>query len=266
MAVLVAALTAVLVVLAILVVGLLRSHAEILRRLHDLGAGLDPEGSTDAAAAARSNTPAPFTVHENIPAPADRAAFPSVADLAGEGLDDDAVIVRVTGSPQRTLLAFLSSSCLTCRAFWEAFRPRERELPADVRLVVVAKDAAEENLDTLRELAPPPDVPLVLSSAAWVDYEVPGSPYFVLVDGAAGRVTGEGTGASWSQVRDLLAQATSDPGLGNGTRRRRPSEESEAAREARIDQELMAAGISPGDASLFPSRRRAAPGGGEPRP
>ena len=33
----------VLVLLTLLVAGLLRSHAEILRRLHALGAGLDPD-------------------------------------------------------------------------------------------------------------------------------------------------------------------------------------------------------------------------------
>ena len=42
MSVLVVLLTAVVALLAVLVAGLLRSHAEILRALHDLGAGLDP--------------------------------------------------------------------------------------------------------------------------------------------------------------------------------------------------------------------------------
>ena len=47
--------TVVLVLLVVVVTGLLRSHGEILRRLHTLGAGLDPDGvdrllclSTDA--------------------------------------------------------------------------------------------------------------------------------------------------------------------------------------------------------------------------
>ncbi len=43
MTALVVALTAVVALLSLLVVGLLRSHAEILRRLHELGAGLDPD-------------------------------------------------------------------------------------------------------------------------------------------------------------------------------------------------------------------------------
>ena len=45
--------TVALVLLTLLVAGLLRSHAEILRRLHALGAGLDPD--------ARDAGPAPAT-------------------------------------------------------------------------------------------------------------------------------------------------------------------------------------------------------------
>ena len=68
---------------------------------------------------------------------------------------------------------------------------------------------------------------------------VPGSPYFVLVDGAAGRVEGEGTGTSWPQVRNLIVSASDDTRDGAG-------------REARIDRELLAHGIAPGDPVLYP--------------
>ena len=47
-----------------------------------------------------------------------------------------------------------------------------------------------------------------MSSQAWSDYEVPGSPYFLLVE--EGRVSGEGSGSTWSQVRALLGQASDD--------------------------------------------------------
>jgi hypothetical protein len=76
-----------------------------------------------------------------------------------------------------------------------------------------------------------------MSSAAWTDYSVPGSPYFALVDGRAGKVTGEGTGAHWDQVKNLLRQASDDA--------------TDDSREARIDRELLEHGIEPGDASLY---------------
>jgi len=221
MAALVAILTVVVALLTLLVAGLLRSHAEILRRLH----ALDPDGSagavppTIAMSATRTGRAAP--------------------DLAGAGLRDDVVHVAVTGRSTRTLIAFLSSSCLTCQTFWDAFRDvGALDLPDDVRLVVATKDAAEESESALRRLAEP-HLPVVMSTAAWIDYEVPGSPYFVLVHGESGRVEGEGTGADWPQVRNLIVQAAVD---GNGR----------DAREARIDRELLAHGIGPGDPALYP--------------
>ena len=48
----------------------------------------------------------------------------------------------------------------------------------------------------------PPGIKAVLSSAAWDDYDVPGSPYFVLVDGAEGRVVGAGSALRWGAVAE----------------------------------------------------------------
>jgi hypothetical protein len=115
------------------------------------------------------------------------------------------------------------------------------QLPDDIRVVVVTKDASEESLHALGELAAP-DLPVVLSSAAWADYDVPGSPYFVLADGATGRVLGEGTGMSWPQVLGLLTQATYDDAA---------HARADLTTSERMDQELMTAGIRPGDPSLY---------------
>jgi len=227
--------TVVLLLLVVVVTGLLRSHGEILRRLHALGAGLDPDA-----------VDAPAVLRPRGDLARDGAGLGPAADLSGEGLHDDAVTIPVIGVQHRTLLAFLSSGCLTCRGFWDAFgRPVTLGLPADVRLVVVTKDAAEESVRTLRDLAPP-DLAVVMSNAAWEQYSVPGSPYFALVDGAAARVVGEGTGATWNQVQSLLAHATGDEAdregsFGGGA----------AATEARIDRELLEQGIHPGDPRLY---------------
>jgi len=160
--------------------------------------------------------------------------------------------VSVVGARRHTLLAFLSSGCSTCQRFWEAFAdPLGLGLSDDTRLVVVTKDGREESISALRRLAPP-DVPVVMSSAAWTDYRVPGSPYFVLVDGPEGRVHGEGTGANWQQVKNLLRQAADDADDVGG----------DGGREVRIDRELLAHGIAPGDPSLY---RTAAQIAGESR-
>jgi hypothetical protein len=219
----IAAESVVLVLLTILVAGLLRSHADILRRLHALDGGQE-HGLDDT-----SSAPVDFV---------DLAGARSrVSDITGTGLRDDALQIAITGVPHRTVLAFLSSGCLTCRSFWNSFDDvAALDLPDDVRVIVVTKDEVEESITALRDLAPRA-IPVVMSSATWAAYDVPGSPYFLLVDGPSSRVVGEGTGSSWEQIRHLMMQATGD----------------DDANEARIDRELLAFGITPGDKSLYPA-------------
>ena len=62
MAVLVTILTVVVALLALLVVGLLRSHAAILKQLHELGAGVG-----DPARPASVKTPVEFSMQSGLP-------------------------------------------------------------------------------------------------------------------------------------------------------------------------------------------------------
>jgi hypothetical protein len=78
-----------------------------------------------------------------------------------------------------------------------------------------------------------------MSSHAYEEYGVPGAPYFVLVDGS---VRGEGVATTWAALESLLTDAiedTSEPAGGGG-------------RAERIEARLAAAGIAPGDPSLYP--------------
>lgn len=222
--------------LGLLVAGLLRSHAEILRALHELGASLDPR--PEAARPAQ-----PVKTHARR-----GEAGATAYDITGTSLDDEVSALAIVGAPRPTLLAFLTSGCATCATFWAAFAGRDLAIPGGAHLVIVAKDAAEESESRLRELAPP-QATLVLSSTAWADYRVPASPYFVLVDGEAGRVTGEGSAAGWPQVADLMSQALRDIGQRPG--RSGDARPGEPDRADRIDAELLAAGIAPGHGSLY---------------
>lgn len=233
MKILVGVETILLVVVGILLVGVLRSHAELLRRLD----GADPA----PAASAR-----PLLV-DDVPAPPPTRAMADAVDVAGTNLAGDAVKVAVAGAPGSTLLAFLSSGCLGCGTFWEALGA-DPEIPGGARLVVVTKDTSLESPSKLLELAPE-GVPLVMSSEAWERYEVAGSPYFVLVDGPSGRIRGEGTATSWPQVASLLRDALTDVEL-QAERDQRVASDA-AARLARADAELAGAGIGPGHPSLY---------------
>ena len=230
----------VLALLAVLVVGLLRSHAEILRRLHELGAGAYDDHGLETP---RLRTQPGVAEPRSVATPAH--------DVAGTSPSGSAVAVSVVDRPHTTLLAFLSSGCLTCGNFWNAFAQGEGEhLPGlDTRLVIVTKGPEAESPSAVQNLARGP-AQTVMSSQAWADYEVPVSPYFVLADGRTGRVVGEGSGTTWSQVRDLLEQACADAGFRTPSGRRRDRLDG-PGRERLADEELRRAGITPGHPSLY---------------
>ncbi len=190
MRVLVGIETALLVLLSVLVAGLLRSHAEILRALHRLGAGTD------------NQLPAAVGV-------AMREGGDQAYDVAGVSPEGDAVHIGVSGR-QPTLLAFLSSGCTTCEPLWEGLRRGEPSLPEMARVVAVTRGPGAESPGRLAPLVPE-GVPVVMSDAAWSDYGVPGSPYVVYVD--EGRISGEGSVRGWDQLRSLLDRVGADADL-----------------------------------------------------
>jgi hypothetical protein len=237
----------VLAFLALLVAGLLRSHAEILRTFHDLGVGRDP----DAEAGVTTPVQAP-TLARSAAGNATMAT-----DITGETASGDVVVIGVVGAEQPTLLAFLSSGCITCHHFWETFAEPRLALPGGARLVVVTMGTEAESAGAVTKLAPP-GVTVVMSSEAWDEYDVPGSPYFAFVDGESGRVLGQGTAPDWDQVVRLMNDAGDDGAFevtrvasDARTQRAERRKLDDRAREARADEILMAAGIHPGDPSLY---------------
>jgi hypothetical protein len=240
MTVLVAVETLLLVLLALMVVALLRSHAEILRRLGP------PTEEAGSGAGARHDRLA-----AGLPSPPERTGTTPAADLAGTSLQGDGVQIGLGPGSPSTLLAFLSSGCLTCETFWREFAgPLPPEIPGGGRLIVVTKDTTHESPSRLRELASP-ELEVVMSSAAWEAYDVPTSPYFVYVDGPSGTVHGEGAASGWAQVASLLRDAIDDGAEAvSGVRVRRAGG---AERARRVEDELAAAGIQPGDPSLYPT-------------
>jgi len=257
MAVLVTLLAVVLALLALLVAGLLRSHAEILRELHGLGIDMDPaRGDAHDHGAVTTAVDAPTARRDRVRSKdVPKRPSRSGTDLVGTSPTLDAVSVAVTGVQHFTLLAFLSSGCGSCLDFWDAFRDEGPvEIPGDARLVCVTKDPSEESVAHIQRLAPH-DVPTVMSSAAWTAYDVPVAPFFVLVDGPSGEVVGEGAANEWGHVQSLLRNALDDAGLLDRKGRVKPGARMRAnadiAREQRADRDLLAAGIRPGDPSLF---------------
>jgi hypothetical protein len=257
-------LSAVVLLLAVLVAGLLRSHADILKALHDLGVGVgDPTGAEvqgaghehhQAGAGGGRTGPVavPFTMGPPLPGERSVESTPTISGVTPGG---DALAVSVTGGDQLTLLAFLSSGCSTCAGFWQAFsRPDQLGLPLHTRLVVVTK-GPEMEIPAEVAAHTPPGLAVVMSTEAWGDYEVPGSPFFVLIDGRSGRRIGEGVAQQFHQVVELVRRAEVDARefhVGNASRAYAEGLDG-PERESANDRELMAAGILPGDPSLYPS-------------
>lgn len=206
-----------------------------------------------AAAARSDDRRAPDVEPWAISAAADRQTEEAPDAVHGVTPDGEAVVIPLVGVEHRTLLAFFSSTCASCRGLLERLGTASHALGPDVRTVVVAKGPERESPSELRRLVgDASDVDVVLSSATWGDLAVPGSPYFVLVDGGSGGVLGEGTAGSWSQVAGLLSLSTGDALAGP-----RGSRAGARAREEEVDRELRAAGVLPGDASLYPPSTRA---------
>jgi hypothetical protein len=250
------ALGMVVALLGVLVVGLLRSHADVLRALHDLGIG---EDQLAVPARSQRSTPAGgdpgIRMVDGVAAPAQGSALGRLVDITGVSPDGGAVRIGLDGARGSTLLAFLSTGCSTCLDFWRAFASDEVDMvPGDgTRIVAVTRGLEEESPGAVAELASP-RVTTVMSTQAWDDYDVPVAPYFLLVDGSRG-VVGEGASASWAQVVDLLAKAVADAGVAlhrgaRGDWSRRDLLRGRARGE-RADRELAAAGIEPGSPELY---------------
>ena len=232
--------TFVVLLLGILVAGLLRSHADILRSLHELGVGVgDPSA-------------APVVAPVTLTAPASSPALGAAPPVAGVTPTGDARAVAVDNSDDLTLLGFLSSGCTGCATFWDALQdPGRLQLPERTRVVIVTKGPDREVPSEVRSRTTG-RVPVVMSTDAWLDYQVPGSPFFVLVDGATGRKVGQGVASQVGQLAELVRRAEHDRSSAGGGRGRGEESLGGPAREAAADEVLAAAGILPGDPSLYP--------------
>lgn len=249
--------SAVLVLLCILVAGLLRSYATVLQRLHELDDGgqrsTPPPFRTASGVIAPASDPAP---RRNSTTAGDVDEWGPAYDLTGTGLGGEIISIRTVQTDFDTVLVFLSSGCAGCGGFWDDLaHRREAALVGSGRLLVVTKGPEAESPGLLAELCPP-GVDLVMSTQGWTDYAVPGSPYVVVVDGPSGRIKGEGSGTSLTQVSGLVHQSLMD-GSARGTGPL-AKPRSDADREVDVDRVLLSAGISPGHPSLY--------GTGEHRP
>jgi hypothetical protein len=212
-----------IVMLVILVAGLLKSHAEILRRLDSLGAAEDSDPVTRPRQAATTGIET---------APSDH--------LTGVAPDGSAINVSLTHGSGETLLAFLSTGCASCRVFWQELSD-EAEMPTPTtRPIVVTKGPSSESPARVAELAGP-KMRVVMSDDTWDDFKIPVTPYFMLVDRSGG-IVGEGSATNLGRLLDLFRRSAADA---------TPVRMSTRGREKFTDGRLSESGVAPGDSSLY---------------
>jgi len=222
---------AVLLVIALVyIVALLRSHADILRRL----TALEETQADRGAVAAPAPGPSPLGGEEVLTA----------GPISGTTPRGDSVTLSLGPGSPVTLLAFLTSGCASCAPLWAGLRDAPDLTSLAERVAVITHDATRESPTRLERLAPAtPEV--IMSSAAWSTYAVPGSPHFVLTDGAGG-VLGRGSALSWEQLETMVNDARAD------ARRAADPAHTTAERAERSERALASAGIGPGHPSLYP--------------
>lgn len=215
--------------LGMLVVGLLRTQAELIRRLDSLGIRLDDE-----------NSGAPITLSRHP----ENAASPT--EIVGTTASGEPVVKSLSVGTDPILVAFLSTTCNSCAEFWNAFDTDELKIhAARYRVVTVTLGPNEESPTRAKSLMKG-DAEVVMSSEAWTQFEVPGAPYFAVVDPTQGSIIGEGTAGDMNALSTFLSDASGD----RRWDKERTRDRTDADREQTVDEELKRAGLYPGDPRL----------------
>ncbi len=224
-------LAVVVALLVMIVAGVLRSHAEILRRLDQLGVRID---EPDHEHGTLSISPKQAPLGQEV-APA----------FSGISPDGDPVSISPASGGDPTLLAFLSTSCSSCAAFWEYFDSSLIRIDGNRYRVVVVTLGSDEESPTRAGKLRSGGVDVVMSSEAWQAYEVPGAPYFVAVEPGSGAIVGQGSTTGVPSLTTFLSDSVGDQSWDRATR-----DKTDAERERLVDDELRRAGLEPGDPRL----------------
>lgn len=233
---LVIALSLIVIFLLTLIIGLMRSHADVLRKLDSLGVRLDSTSDTS---------------HQVDLAPRKSQALAgqslSSTEISGVTPEGESVAISLEVGDKPTLIGFLSTTCSSCSVFWERFTSSTVELPSGIYRVILVTLSPDEESPTRATNLRRGSADAIMSSKAWQDFGVPGAPYFVLVNG--GQLLGEGTAATVDALTQFLDDASGDLSWD----KRRFSDRTDRDREEIVDRELKEAGIEPGDPRLYHS-------------
>ncbi len=104
----------------------------------------------------------------------------------------------------------MSTTCATCNHFWERFGDAAARATLGGTEPIIVTHGAEYERPTEVAAVTPPGVALVMSSLAWQRYAAPGAPWFVLVDGSAGRIVKEGSATNWDELLEFASASAAN--------------------------------------------------------
>jgi hypothetical protein len=129
-------------------------------------------------------------------------------DLEGVSPEGHRLEVRLADCGPKVLLAFLTTRCDGCDEFWAEIGTGADGLPTSVSIVVVAKGPGTvDPVEVARVASGRGDVPVIMSDQAWIDYQVMGYPFFILVDTTKRCVMGETVGFGWEDIVAMVRSA-----------------------------------------------------------
>jgi hypothetical protein len=104
------------------------------------------------------------------------------------------------------LLAFLHTNCDGCDEYWSGFGHTDRgPWPHSVWPAIVTRGPESVGLADIQQAAAGVrEVPVIMSDQAWIDYQVLGYPFFVLIEPESRTVIGETVGFGWADVISMI--------------------------------------------------------------
>jgi hypothetical protein len=110
-------------------------------------------------------------------------------DVTGVDPSGRPLHIEILREGRPVLLLFLSAACLGCHDLWDGLSGLRAALTPDSRLAVVTRGPDDEDAAAIAALSHA-EVPTVMSSRAYADYQVGGPPFLVVVDAEQVRTEG----------------------------------------------------------------------------
>jgi hypothetical protein len=126
-------------------------------------------------------------------------------DILGTDPAGHPITLRMNDIAGHLLLVFLHIRCDGCDEFWRGLREVDPNTP-DPSITVVAVTKGPESVDPqeVSRAAADSRSLTVMSDQTWIDYQVTGYPFLVLVDPSTRVVVTETVGFGWADVDSIV--------------------------------------------------------------